>query len=46
MFLVPGLNPSDPLSFLTVAAVLGAVGLPYTKSKCRSPSPNSTLPRS
>jgi predicted permease len=27
MFLVPGLNPSDPLSFLAVATVLGAVGL-------------------
>lgn len=27
MFLVPGLNPSDPLSFVVVAAVLGAVGL-------------------
>jgi len=27
MFLVPGLNPSDPLSFLAVATVLGGVGL-------------------
>lgn len=26
MFLVPGLNPSDPFSFLAVAAVLGVVG--------------------
>jgi predicted permease len=27
MFLVPGLHPSDPLSFVAVAAVLGVVGL-------------------
>jgi predicted lysophospholipase L1 biosynthesis ABC-type transport system permease subunit len=27
MFLVPGLKPADPLSFLAVAAILGATGL-------------------
>lgn len=27
MFLVPGLNPADPLSFVAVAAVLAAVGV-------------------